>query len=291
MKNIKLVIFLCFLYTNSYAQSEECKENARSMYWEAKIDITIYKSNSYESEEMGKIPKGEIVILLSGGMFERRLQQICYNGKVGWVSSLTNFSLFASDKDSYNAKIKHQIPSSNYQIPQLNTPQSYSTEEIEITPFIGKTTTNLNLRSEPDTKSTVLKQLAVGSMVYLFSETDVNGYLKGIDVATSKIGWLHKKYIRKTDKAPISQTSPFTSTGHTSSYNSEVRLENQSLYTITLIVGNETFYLSPNSDKTVYIRPTKHQYIGTAPGVIPTSGNQEFEPNHGYIWTFTVTSR
>ena len=99
------IMHFCILHSLLYAQSEECKTDPRSMYWKANIDVTLYQSNNYKSEEIGKIPEGEVVLLLSGGFFENRLKEVCYKGKIGWVSSLAHFTLFAMDRDDYNAKM------------------------------------------------------------------------------------------------------------------------------------------------------------------------------------------
>jgi hypothetical protein len=176
--------------------------------------------------------------------------------------------------------------------PQNDT-KNYDINDTDVgfSPFLAKTTTTANFRTAPSTSSSIIKTLPTGSELYVFSDQDANGFYKVIDVQSGNIGWISKSLVKYTDKVDINYSGAFQSTGKTSTYNSEVVIRNKSSYRITLVVGDQTFYLSPYSTATKSITPARSYYIATAPGVRPTSGYQTFSSYQGYEWEFWVETR
>lgn len=165
-------------------------------------------------------------------------------------------------------------------------------QDVGFSPFLGTTTASVNLRSDPSLEGTKIKTLSKDSKIFVYSRTAINDFYKTIDIKTSQIGWIHKNYVKYIEDIEVSESGMFQSTGYNSSYNSEVSIKNSSSYTIKLIVGDDTFSLSPNSTEKVAVKPGRKYYIATAPGVIPASGYQSFQSNNGYEWKFWVeTSR
>lgn len=170
--------------------------------------------------------------------------------------------------------------------------QNENQNDVGFDPFLGQTTSSVNFRSGPSSSNSKIKTLSAGSTVYVYSNKSINNYYKAIDVMTSQIGWVHKNYVKYVQDVDVNEKGAFQSTGYTSSYNSEISIRNKSSYTIKLVVEEETFTLSPNSTKSVKVKPGRKYYIATAPGVIPASGYQSFQSNNGYEWEFWVeTSR
>lgn len=148
----------------------------------------------------------------------------------------------------------------------------------------------VNFRINPSSTAVKISTLLAGSTLYIYSNQTVNGYYKTIDVMTSEIGWVYKKYVKYVQDIEVDETGAFQSTGYSSNYNSEVNVENKSSYSIKLIVDSVTFTLSPKSTKKLDIKPGKKYYIASAPGVIPASGYQSFASNNGYEWSFWVST-
>ncbi len=242
--------------------------------------LSLYEHMSTESAISGSVPAGEAVIVTNSFFGEHGWWEICYDGETGWV------------KKAYLSKNPTSQPKQTQPNQNSNT-SNYSTDNTDVgfSPFLAKTTSNANFRTAPSTSSNVIKQLQTGSQLYVFSNTDANGFYKVIDIQSGVIGWISKSLVKYSGEADINYSGAFQSTGKTSNYNSEVVIRNKSSYKITLVVGEQTFYLSPNSTATKTISPGKNYYIATAPGVIPASGYQTFSSYQGYEWEFWVETR
>jgi len=160
--------------------------------------------------------------------------------------------------------------------------------DIGFNPFLGKTNATSNFRTSPKPNGKLLRQLPIHSQVYIFSPKEVNGFCKAIDIKTGKIGWINRKSVTFTGKAQIDEKSEFRSTGKSTSYDPEVVIKNSSNKNITLIVGDKSFSLNPNSTIKNTIKPGNKYYVASSPGVIPKSGYQTFSSNMGYEWSFWI---
>ncbi len=157
-------------------------------------------------------------------------------------------------------------------------------------PFLGVTTSGVNLRAIHNTSSEIVRVLAESSLLFVISKKTINNFYKVIDVESSDIGWVHKNYVEFYDSVESNKGEAFVSTGTVGGENAEVEINNKSDYNVKLIVGSKIYRLSPHSTQTVYIKPGSHEYIATAPKVIPTSGEKLFERGHGYDWSFWVVT-
>lgn len=199
------------------------------------------------------------------------------NKKTGWVEK------------SYLTSAKLETKQENNNTSSQNS--SDDSADVGFDPFLAKVISSANFRAAPSTNSNIIRQLPVGTQLYVFSNQDVNGFYKVIDIKTGKIGWISKGLVKWTESVSINYSGAFQSTGKTSEYNSKVLIRNKSSYKITLVVGGKTFYLEPYSTETTYITPNRMYYIATAPGVNPTSGYQTFSSYESYEWTFWVETR
>lgn len=164
-------------------------------------------------------------------------------------------------------------------------------QDVGFSPFLGITTSNLNFRAGPGTSYDIIKKIPANSTVYIFSKTDYSGFYKSIDVESGKVGWLAKDLVRWSKSLDTSSSGGFSSLGETGEYNSELKITNKSAKTITLVIAEETFYISPNSTITEFIEPGNKSFTASAPGVIPNSGYKNFVSNNGYGWTFWIETR
>lgn len=235
--------------------------------------VYIYQEEDSKSAIYIDVPRGEGVKVVSS-YGDSGFWKICYKGKTGYAKK-SQLSYKETTSVSSNT-----APKTNF----TNT----DSQDVGFNPFLGETTSSVNFRNGPSSNNSVIKTLSSGSTIYVYSNKSVNDYYKVIDVMTSQIGWIHKNYVKYVDDIEVSEKGAFQSTGYTSSYDSEVSVRNKSSYTITLVVGNETFTLNPMSTKSIKVKPGRKYYIATIPGVIPASGYQSFDSNNGYEWEFWV---
>lgn len=184
---------------------------------------------------------------------------------------------FASNDDTYSKK---ETDNQKYDEQQI--------DDVGFSPFLGKITSNANFRTEPNKSSEIIGKIPADFPIYIISEKPRNNFYKAIDVKTGKIGWVSKTLVKWYKEVETNSSSGFQSTGRTSNYESEVTITNKSSTKITLIVGEETFYINPYSSISKLISPGNKYYIATAPGVIPSSGSYKFGSYEGYKWEFWI---
>jgi uncharacterized protein YgiM (DUF1202 family) len=238
-----------------------------------KSTVKIYQDMTTNSAVIDEIAKGIAVWVTNSSTGDIGWWEVCYNGSNGWVKK----SLLTKNPPSTQNEPKKQE-------------FEFSNQEVGFDPFIGKTTTSVNFRTGPSKSDLVIKTLEAGAQVYVYSNNDLNGYFKIIDISTSEIGWVHKSYIKHFQNVNLSRNDAFQSKGYIASSNSEIKIINKSAYAIKLIISDDVFILEKHSEKIINIKPGKKNYIATAPGLIPVSGHHSFESNNGYEWEFWVSN-
>lgn len=272
-KEILLILIISIIGIN-FGYSQSCYGDYPTYY--TKGLVYIYQNMDSQSAIKGEVPTGKGVKVVDSFFGSSGFWKICYNGTTGWAKkSLLSYkkTTSASSKPKPNTTV---------------TQKEIENQDVGFDPFLGQTTSAVNFRTGPSSSNSKIKTLSAGSTIYVYSNKSVNNYYKAIDVMSSQIGWVHKNYVKYVQDVDVNEKGAFQSTGYTSSYNSEVSIRNKSTYTIKLVVGEETFTLSPNSTKSVKVKPGRKYYIATAPGVIPASGYQSFQSNNGYEWEFWV---
>lgn len=276
-------VLTCFSQIDwkNYSYEPKCSDTGPIYYTTRKIEV--FDEMSSQSAVRMDIDAGEAIEVTNSFFGDQGWWEICYKGKNGWAKKA-----YLARKKTTQKKtepVKEDNSSENTIQSSDNNP------DVGFDPFLAKATGVVNFRATPSKTGQVLRQLQTGSQLYIFSNTDANGFYKSIDIKTGKIGWVSKSMVKWSGEAKVSSGGGFQSTGKTSDYNPAVKITNKSSYKITLVVGSETYYLSPNSTETKYISPSKLYFIATAPGVIPTSGYQSFEAYQGYQWEFWVETR
>ena len=171
----------------------------------------------------------------------------------------------------------------------LNFSKSFSQDtQDDFAPFLAKTIKKASLREEADSSSKVKLSLPLNSQLYVFSENDIDGYLKVIDIRTNKLGYVKKSLIKKIKDLPLSQNNSFEESGQSSSSEPEVEIKNTTSLTISLIVGSKYFSLPPHATSTETIESGDLNYTASAPSVLPLSGKHYFKAGGKYTWTFTI---
>lgn len=278
--NTKNLLFLIFILAGMIMiNAQKCYSSGPTYYTLKKVNI--YEHSDTDSAVEGEVPAGNEVIVTNSFFGSMGWWEICFEGKTGWVKK----SLLSKSQT-----MKKSVSKKDIEDKEVNY-QNEQNDDVGFSPFLGKTSSNVNFRNSPTTKSNVIKQIQNDSQIYIVSEKTVNDFYKAIDLESGKIGWVSKKLIRWHKSVDTKSSGGFQSTGKTSIYNSEVKITNKSSSKITLIVGTETLYLSPNSTATKFINPGNIYYIATAPGVIPNSGYHNFESYEGYEWEFWIETK
>ncbi|MDM1554447.1 SH3 domain-containing protein [Chryseobacterium indologenes] len=275
----KILILIIILLGIINLKAQTCNSSG-PIYFAIK-KAYIYEHSDIDSAIKGEVPVGNEVIVTNSFFGKMGWWEICYEEKRGWVKKSLLSKSQIIKKDNTNSKEDTQEKQSKNQ----------TDTEVGFSPFLGKTSSSVNFRTSPTIKSNVIRQISNDTLIYIISETAINDFYKAIDLETGNIGWINKKLVVWYKSVDTKSTGGFQSTGKTSTYNSEVRITNKSSVKITLVVGNNTFYLAPNSTETKFITPGNTYYIATAPRVIPTSGYHNFGSYEGYEWKFWIETK
>ena len=214
MKNIVALLFVLFVHSS---HSQNCLGDYPIYY--TKTNAYLYQEMNSNAAIVKEIPKGEAVKVVSSFLGNTGFWEICWKGKTAYaLKDKLSFTNISSNAESNNN-------SSN------SNNENYEDQDVGFDPFLGQTTSAVNFRANASSKSEKIKTLSAGSTLYIYSKQTINGYYKAIDVMTSDIGWVYNNYVKYIEDININESGAFQSTGYSSTYNSEVNVENRSSYT------------------------------------------------------------
>lgn len=156
--------------------------------------------------------------------------------------------------------------------------------------YLGKTTKQVNFRSEPNTESKILSSLMKDQDVFIVSLVTENDFYNIIDIKTNTEGYVHKSFIRIGNLITKSKENVFQPSGKISNYNPEVEIFNDTNKSLTLKLNNEYFYFRPFETKNINLDPGEYDFRASAPGVIPYIGSEKLISNQGYSWKFYIVT-
>jgi hypothetical protein len=156
--------------------------------------------------------------------------------------------------------------------------------------YIGRTTGNVNFRTEPSTTSEIIKQITKGSQIFIISPTTIDGFYNVIDIETDQEGYLHSSFVSLEQRIEESEGGVFEPTGRIQAVNPELKIFNNTSLTLTLKLGETKYFFKPQERKTITATPGKWYYRASAPGVIPDTGSDYFESNNAYQWEFYIVT-
>lgn len=314
------LVLLTFIYSLifNFASAQYSNSCDSSMHGSTSVYTNMYKRADLGSNLINTISPYEKVGLINGSTRVTGWIEICYLGVSGWIkaadvnvvkNTLTKNSPFEQiSKSVANTKIRsdkylwgkneeystrHNVDRSRYTSSsyQRNSGNIKSSNRNSGTPFLGYSTTTVNMRSGPGKNYRVLRTLPKKSSIYVFSDQSTNGYYKAIDIASNDIGYVYSSYVAFEKYLEGSKEGVFKDAGSSYSYNTEVLVRNKSARDIKLIVGNNVYEIPRSSNKTLNIPPGSKYYIASAPGVIPASGTQIFESYSKLEWDFWIETR
>lgn len=157
--------------------------------------------------------------------------------------------------------------------------------------YLGSIIKQVNFREGPGSDYGIIKSLKPGTQIFITSLEIENDYYNIINIATNEEGYVHKSYVKVGRYVSKSSESVFTPNGETSSYESELKIFNNTRKTLTLKMNTESFYFSPYETKNISINPGEYDFRASAPGVIPYIGTEILKSNQGYSWQFYIVSK
>ena len=121
--------------------------------------------------------------------------------------------------------------------------------------YLGTITKQVNFREGPGSDYSIISSLKPGTQIFIASlETDDDFY-NVIAIKSNKEGYVHKNYVKVGRMVSRSTESVFTPDGETSTYESEIRIYNNTSRTLTLKMNADLYYFSPQETKNISIVP------------------------------------
>jgi hypothetical protein len=156
--------------------------------------------------------------------------------------------------------------------------------------YLGLVTDYVNFRQGPGTEHGVISTLQPDDVVFIISLELENEFYQVIDIATDRLGYIHKSFIEIAEKIEENESGVFVPNGETHTYNPQLEIVNSTSLLLTLVLNSETHALSPGEEKTITLSPGKYSYRASAPGVIPYIGTEYLESNTTYGWQFYIST-
>ena len=156
--------------------------------------------------------------------------------------------------------------------------------------YLGTITKLVNFREGFSTNDNIISSLKPNTQIFIISLETENDYYNIIDIATDKEGYVHKSYVKVGKLVSKSNESVFTPNGESSSYESEVKIFNNTNKTLTLKMNTQLYYFNPLETKNITINPEVYDFRASAPGVIPYIGTERLKSKQAYSWEFYIST-
>jgi hypothetical protein len=154
--------------------------------------------------------------------------------------------------------------------------------------YLGTITKQVNFREGPGSSYEIISLLKAGTQIFISSLETEDDFYSIINIATNEEGYVHKSYVKIGKLVTRSNQSVFTPNGVSSSYESELKIFNNTSKTLTLKMNSKLFYFSPYERKNISISPGEYDFRASAPGVIPYIGNESLRSGQAYSWQFFI---
>lgn len=148
----------------------------------------------------------------------------------------------------------------------------------------------VNLRDSCHRLSPITAKIDSGEQVYVFSQTPINNYWHVIYIRENKEGYIHFKYLRFIQNVKANKSGFFQDAGVTEDNTTEIDINNDTKYTLTLKIGSKYYSFPPYQVKRISTDAGTNNYYASAPGVLPSYGTEYFKEGHSYKWRFYITT-
>lgn len=157
--------------------------------------------------------------------------------------------------------------------------------------YLGTISKQVNLRDGPGTEYKIVTSLKPKTQVFIVSLDTEDDFYNVIDIASNKLGYVHKSYLVIGKEVPKSEGGLFTPSGSSTQEEPEVEIYNNTNRTMTLKLNLESFTFDPKEKKTLTLSAGIYSFIASAPGVIPNYGSETLDGNTRYTWEFYIVTR
>lgn len=156
--------------------------------------------------------------------------------------------------------------------------------------FLGSVNKQVNFRTGPGTDYPVISSLKLNTTVFIVSLDSENDFYNVIDIATDKVGYIHKSFVKIGKAVEKDEQGIFTPDGKSSTYDPEVEIYNNTNRTMSLKLGSNLYSFSPKEKRKLSLKQGSVDYRASAPGVVPYIGTDKIESNMKYSWEFFIVT-
>jgi len=162
-------------------------------------------------------------------------------------------------------------------------------------PHRGRVTQAANLRAGPGTSHTILETLPAGTQIFIYSSAGADGFYKVRVLTTGADGYISKSLVELGDVVNEVKEGegPIQPTGGKTSGAPQIKIFNNTSLGLTLTLNDERYAFIPKEAKTITVPAGRYKFVASVsdPNVNPSIGNQQFDENIEYGWTFYITTR
>lgn len=171
-----------------------------------------------------------------------------------------------------------------------NLQQSSKNSTSEL--WLGYTTTDVYLRSDPSTNNSPLTKIPKGSALAFNNSTLDNGFYYTCYIDKDLYGYVSQKFIAKVkeiknERIELNEIKDEKKVGQ----DPELHITNDADVGMTLRVNNKVNYpFKAHEKKTITVPPGKVSLIVSSPGTIPYNGTSEAKAGWSYEHKFYLTT-
>lgn len=159
-------------------------------------------------------------------------------------------------------------------------------KEKPSTSWLGHTTAKTSLHSTPGKSGKTLKSLDKGTLVFVDTQDESNGYYKVIVLNNNQEGYVNKKLVSFDERMPKITSGAFKQINSGgANTDAQVTIKNSTQNDIKLLIGPHTFKFKPYETRTVSVPAGNYRIIGSspsAPEIKPLITNETFMEGCGY---------
>lgn len=208
------------------------------------------------------------------------------------LNAVCNFSSPRTEPDAEPAPPRISIPTApNLDAYRVRTVKEARITENDVGADIARITTpSANLRSEPNVKSTVIRELPRGRLLVVLDMNPVLDWYNVIDLETSDEGWVHKSTIEVqfTRNRKVSNPDVTGVAAERSDSSPYAMVFNNSAEVLHLKIGTRNLVIQPGATERADFTAGAYKFYATAPGVIPDMGEITFGNGMWYTWRFYI---
>lgn len=165
-------------------------------------------------------------------------------------------------------------------------------KERPSTNWLALTNAKANLRKGPGTSYGIIKTLEAGTMLYLDTSEEANGYYKVVYISTNQEGYVSKKLVTLEQRMPKMSSGAFKQK-NTGGMNLKPQIDvtNTTSMTIKLQIGTNSFTLKAHEHRVIEVPAGTYRCICSSlsdKSISPYLSNETLKEGTTYEWSFYV---